>query len=175
MATRTLPTPTTKTKQPTKEPPREQTVAGNRRVYHDYFIDETIEAGLVLTGTEVKSVRAGHVNLREAYARIDGREVWLYNAHISPYEHGNRFNHDPQRPRKLLLHRNEIMRLNQSIKKKGFTLVPVRIYFTRNHAKVELGLARGKKTYDKRDAIAERDARREIERAVRSRTSGREE
>src|SRR5690348_14717958 len=87
---------------------REVTVAGNRRVYHDYFVDETVEAGLVLTGTEVKSVRAGHVNLREAYARIDNREVWLYNAHISPYEHGNRYNHDPQRPRKLLLHRNEI-------------------------------------------------------------------
>lgn len=138
-------------------------------MFHDYFVDETIEAGLVLTGTEVKSVRAGQVNLREAFARIDAREVWLYNAHISPYDHGNRFNHEPQRPRKLLLHRNEIVRLNQTVKKKGVTLVPVRIYFKHNHAKVELGLARGKKLYDKRDAIAERDAKREMERAVRAR------
>lgn len=149
-------------------------MAGNRRVYHEYFIDETYEAGIVLTGTEVKSVRAGLVNLREAFARITDREVYLYNAHISPYAHGNRFNHEPQRVRKLLLHRNEIMRLNQEMKKKGYTLVPVRIYFKRNHAKVELGLARGKKLYDKRDSIAERDAKREMERAVRSHASGRE-
>ncbi|HWE61919.1 MAG TPA: SsrA-binding protein SmpB [Chloroflexota bacterium] len=166
---------TNKQKSPPKEPPREQTVAGNRRVYHDYFVDETIEAGLVLTGTEVKSVRAGHVNLREAYARVENREVWLYNAHISPYSHGNRYNHEPNRPRKLLLHRNEIMRLKQTVQKKGVTLVPVRIYFKRNHAKVELGLGRGKKLYDKRDSIAERDAKREIERALRSRSSGRDD
>jgi len=173
MATRTIPT-AQKPKAPPQEPPPQRTVAGNRRVFHDYFVDETIEAGMVLTGTEVKSLRAGHVNLREAFARIDQREVWLFNAHISPYEHGNRFNHDPQRPRKLLLHRNEIVRLNQSIKKKGYTLVPVKMYFKRNHAKVELGLARGKKLYDKRDAIAERDAKREIEREMRSRTTGRD-
>jgi SsrA-binding protein len=147
----------------------EQTVAGNRRAFHDYFIDETIEAGLVLTGTEVKSVREGRVNLREAYARVQGREIWLYNAHISPYHHGNRFNHDPQRPRKLLLHRNEILRLDQGVKKKGATLIPLRIYFIHNHAKVELGLARGKKLYDKRESIAERDAQREIDRALRAR------
>ncbi|MDB5060008.1 MAG: smpB [Chloroflexi bacterium] len=158
-----------------KQQPVEQTVAGNRRVYHDYFVDETMEAGLVLTGTEVKSVRAGRVNLREAYARIDKGEAWLWNAHISPYDHGNRFNHEPQRTRKLLLHRNEIVRLNTAMKKKGYTLVPVRIYFKRNHAKVELGLARGKKLYDKRDSIAERDSKRDIERAMRSRTSGRDE
>ena len=158
-----------------KQQPVEQTVAGNRRVYHDYFIDETMEAGLVLTGTEVKSVRAGRVNLREAYARIDKGEAWLWNAHISPYDHGNRFNHEPQRTRKLLLHRNEIVRLNTAMKKKGYTLVPVRMYFKRNHAKVELGLARGKKLYDKRDSIAERDSKRDIERAMRSRTSGRDE
>jgi len=174
MATRTVPTAQKPKAPPPPEPPRQQTVAGNRRVFHDYFVDETIEAGMVLTGTEVKSARAGHVNLREAFARIDQREVWLFNAHISPYEHGNRFNHDPQRPRKLLLHRNEIVRLNQSIKKKGYTLVPVKMYFKRNHAKVELGLARGKKLYDKRDAIAERDAKREIEREMRSRTTGRD-
>ena len=174
MATRTIPTAQKPKAPPPPEPPRQQTVAGNRRVFHDYFVDETIEAGMVLTGTEVKSARAGHVNLREAFARIDQREVWLFNAHISPYEHGNRFNHDPQRPRKLLLHRNEIVRLNQSIKKKGYTLVPVKMYFKRNHAKVELGLARGKKLYDKRDAIAERDAKRDIDRELRSRTTGRD-
>ncbi len=165
----------TTTKPPVKDQPSERTVAGNRRVYHDYFIDETIEAGLVLTGTEVKSVRAGRVNLREAYARIEDREAWLWNAHISPYDHGNRYNHEPQRTRKLLLHRNEIARLNATIKKKGYTLVPVRIYFKRNHAKVELGLARGKKLYDKRDSIAERDAQRDVERALRSRHNGRDE
>jgi SsrA-binding protein len=158
-----------------KQQPVYQTVAGNRRVYHDYFIDETMEAGLVLTGTEVKSVRAGRVNLREAYARIDKGEAWLWNAHISPYDHGNRYNHEPQRTRKLLMHRNEIARLNTTMKKKGYTLVPVRIYFKRNHAKVELGLARGKKLYDKRDSIAERDAKRDIERGMRSRLSGRDE
>jgi SsrA-binding protein len=158
-----------------KEKPHDHTVAGNRRVYHDYFVDETMEAGLVLTGTEVKSVRAGRVNLREAYARIDKGEAWLWNAHISPYDHGNRYNHEPQRTRKLLLHRSEIQRLNTAMKKKGYTLVPVRMYFKRNHAKVELGLARGKKLYDKRDSIAERDAQRDIERAMRSRTSGRDD
>jgi len=155
------------------EAPREKTVASNRQVYHDYFIDETIEAGLVLTGTEVKSVRAGLVNLREAYARIDEGEVWLLNAHIAPYEHGNRYNHEPRRPRKLLLRRSQITQLRTAIKKKGYTLAPVRMYFKRNHAKVELGLARGKKLYDKRDSIAERDAKREMERALRSTHSGR--
>jgi SsrA-binding protein len=159
-----------------KEQPHEQTVAGNRRVYHDYFVDETMEAGLVLTGTEVKSVRAGRVNLREAYARVDSGEVWLWNAHISPYEQGNRYNHEPRRTRKLLLHRNEIKRLSTTMKKKGYTLVPIRIYFKRNHAKVELGLARGKRMFDKRDTMAERDAQRDIERAMRSRsTSGYDE
>ncbi len=153
-----------------KQKPPDLTVAGNRRAYHDYFIDETMEAGLVLTGTEVKSVRMGRVNLREAYARIENGEAWLWNAHISPYDHGNRFNHDPQRTRKLLLHRSEISRLNTSIKKKGYTLVPLRMYFRHNVAKVELGLARGKKLYDKRDSIAERDAKREMERALRGRT-----
>ena len=156
------------------EPPAERTVAGNRRVYHDYFIDETMEAGLVLTGTEVKSVRAGRVNLREAYARIDRGEAWLWNAHISPYDYGNRFNHDPQRTRKLLLHRSQISRLNTQMKKKGYTLVPLRIYFSRNVAKVELGLARGKKSFDKRDSMAERDAQRDIERALRIHASGRD-
>jgi SsrA-binding protein len=167
MATRgTSTAPSKKTEDPT--------VAGNRRAYHDYFIDETMEAGLVLTGTEVKSVRAGRVNLREAYARIDNGEAFLWNAHISPYENGNRFNHEPQRTRKLLMHRNEISRLNTTIKKKGYTLVPLRMYFRHNVAKVELGLARGKKLYDKRDSMADRDAKRDIERALRERTSGRD-
>jgi len=157
-----------------KKTPQDPTVAGNRRAYHDYFIDETMEAGLVLTGTEVKSVRAGRVNLREAYARIENGEAFLWNAHISPYENGNRFNHEPQRTRKLLMHRSEISRLNTTIKKKGYTLVPLRMYFRHNVAKVELGLARGKKLYDKRDSIADRDAKRDIERAMRGRTSGRD-
>jgi SsrA-binding protein len=157
-----------------KKTPQDATVAGNRRAYHDYFIDETMEAGLVLTGTEVKSVRAGRVNLREAYARIENGEAFLWNAHISPYENGNRFNHEPQRTRKLLMHRSEISRLNTTIKKKGYTLVPLRMYFRHNVAKVELGLARGKKLYDKRDSIADRDAKRDIERAMRGRTSGRD-
>jgi SsrA-binding protein len=154
--------------------PAQATVAGNRRAYHDYFIDETIEAGIVLTGTEVKSVRAGRVNLREAYASINESEAWLWNAHISPYDHGNRFNHEPTRTRKLLLHKGEILRLQNTVKKKGYTLVPVRMYFKRNHAKVELGLARGKKEYDKRDAIAERDAKRDVERALRAHHAGRD-
>lgn len=142
-------------------------MAVNRRAYHDYFVDEKIEAGLVLTGTEVKSLRAGRANLRDGYVRIEGREAWLENVHISAYERGGYVNHDPTRPRKLLLHADEIASLAGKARQKGYTLIPLRLYFARNHAKVEVGLGRGKRQYDKRQALAEADAKREMERLVR--------
>src|SRR2546428_11230049 len=148
---------------------RERDVAVNRRAYHDYFIDEKLEAGLMLTGTEVKSVPNGRANLREGFVRIDGNGAWLENVHISPYAQANLMTHEPLRPRKLLLHRREISSLIGKVRQKGYTLIPLRMYFSRNHAKVEVGLARGKKQYDKREAIAERDAKREIARAMRRR------
>ena len=146
---------------------RERNVAVNRRAFHDYFIDEKYECGIVLTGPEVKSLRAGRCNLRDGFARIDENEAWLENVHISPYEQANLMNHDPVRPRKLLLHRKQIATLIGKVRQKGYTLIPLRVYFVRNHAKVELGLARGKREYDKREAIAERDAKREIARVMR--------
>ncbi len=142
-------------------------VAVNRRAYHDYFIDEKYEAGIVLTGTEVKSLRAAKCNLRDGFVRIDGREAWLENVHISPYAQGNYANHEPMRARKLLLHRSEVASLIGKVRQKGYTLIPLRVYFRRNHAKVEVGLGRGKRQYDKRQALAEADAKREMERAVR--------
>jgi len=143
-------------------------VARNRKATHDYFILETYEAGIVLTGTEIKSVREGRINLRDGYAKIDSGELWLYNVHISPYERGSFYNHDPLRPRKLLLRREEIKRLLGKTKEKGLTLVPLSIYIKDNRwAKVEVALAKGKKQYDKRAAIAERDAQRAMERARR--------
>ena len=145
----------------------ERDLAVNRRAYHDYFIDEKYEAGMMLTGTEIKSVRGGRANLRDGYVRIDNGEAWLENVHISPYAQGNVMNQEPMRSRKLLLHRKEISSLIGKVKQKGYTLIPLRIYISRNHAKVEVGLARGKRQYDKREAIAARDAKREIERAVR--------
>ncbi len=148
------------------------TVAVNRRASYDYFIEDRYEAGLALTGTEVKSLRAGHANLREAYVRIQGGEAWLWNAHISPYEQGNRYNHEPTRNRKLLLHAKEIRELAGVVKREGYTLVPLRVYFKNNRAKVEVAVARGKKAYDKRDVMAERDARHEIERALAERRKG---
>ncbi len=142
----------------------------NRRAWHDYFIEEQIEAGLVLTGTEIKSIRDGRVNLREAYARIEGGEVWLYGMHISPYSQaGDFFQHDPIRRRKLLLHRNQIAFLAQRVEARGYTLVPLRLVLRSGRAKLDLGLAKGKREYDKRDAMADRDARREIEQALRRR------
>lgn len=144
-----------------------QVVAENRKARHDYHIVETFEAGLVLTGTEVKSLRLGRAQLRDGYAAIDRGEAFLYNVHISPYDQGNRFNHDPLRRRKLLLHKIEIMRLLGRVREKGYTLVPLRVYFKRGRAKLELGLARGKKVYDKRADVAERDAARAIARALR--------
>ena len=146
---------------------KERDVAVNRRAYHDYFIDEKYEAGVMLTGPEVKSIRGGRCNLRDGFVRVDGHEAWLENVHISPYDQASRMNADPVRSRKLLLHRKEIASLIGKVRQKGYTLIPLRVYFTRNHAKVEVGLGRGKRQYDKRQAIAEREAKREMERAVR--------
>lgn len=146
---------------------RSRDVAVNRRARHDYFIDETYEAGIVLTGTEVKSVRAGKVNLRDGYVRLDGHEAWLENVHISAYDRGGYVNHEPLRPRKLLLHAREIASLIGKTRQRGYTLIPLRLYFARNHAKVEVGLARGKRQYDKRQVIAAADARRQMERALK--------
>ncbi len=142
-------------------------IAVNRRAFHDYFIDERFEAGIVLTGTEVKSVRGGKVNLRDGYVRIDGHEAWLENVHISPYTQGGYVNHEPMRSRKLLLHSDEIASLIGKLRQKGYTMVPLRVYFARNKAKVEVGLARGKRFYDKRAALAEADAKREMARALK--------
>jgi len=145
-------------------------IATNRRARHEYFIEETMEAGIVLSGTEVKSLRLGKGNLNDSYAQIKGTEVILYNCHISPYDFGNRFNHDPLRPRKLLLHKAEIRRLLGKIKEKGYTLVPLSLYFDRNNrAKVELALAKGKKLYDKREDLVKKDAEREMARAIKGR------
>jgi len=144
-------------------------LASNRKAYHDYHIDETHEAGVVLTGTEIKSVRAGSVNLRDSYAQVRNGEMWLMNVHIAPYEPASRQNVDPYRDRKMLMHRKEILRLFGKAQEKGLTLIPLRLYMKKNKAKVELGLARGKKEYDKRDAIAKRESAREIDRAVKER------
>lgn len=147
------------------------TIVTNRKARHDYDIEETYEVGIALTGSEIKSVRAGRVNLRGSYARIANGEVFLYEAHISPYEQsGIYFNHEPMRPRKLLLHRQEISRLEGKVREKGLTLVPLRMYFRGRYAKLELGVARGKKVYDKRDDIARREAQREMDRAMKSRS-----
>ncbi|MDI6872474.1 MAG: SsrA-binding protein SmpB [Bacillota bacterium] len=151
-------------------PRAERTVATNREARHEYFILETLESGIVLTGTEIKSVRAGRVNLKDSYAKVEDGQAFLYNLHISPYEYGNRENHDPLRTRKLLLHKGEIIRLIGKTREKGLTLVPLRLYLdVRGRAKVELALAKGKHAWDKREAIAEREARREAEREVRER------
>ena len=147
----------------------DKTVAVNRRARHQYAIDETLEAGLALTGTEIKSIRAGRVNLAEAYARIERGEAWLIGAHIAPYEQGNRNNHEPTRTRKLLLHRDQIAELVGRTQAKGFTLVPMKLYIRNGMAKLELGIGRGKKAYDKRRTIAERDARRDLERSTKER------
>jgi len=147
----------------------EHTVALNRRARHDYAIEQTLEAGLVLTGTEIKSIRAGRANLAEAYARVERGEAWLIGAHIAPYEQGNRNNHEPTRTRKLLLHRDQIAELVGRVQSKGYTLVPLRLYLKDGLAKLEIGIARGKKTHDKRRSIAERDMRRELERQTKAR------
>ncbi|MCY0889062.1 MAG: SsrA-binding protein SmpB [Alicyclobacillaceae bacterium] len=144
-------------------------LAQNRKAYHDYFIEETYEAGLVLTGSEIKSVRKGSAHLRDAYARVENGEVFIHNMHIGPYEQANRFNHDPLRTRKCLLHRAEIRKLVGAVRERGYTLVPTRLYLRNGFAKVELGLAKGKKLHDKRESVKQRDANREIARALRER------
>ena len=147
-----------------------KTVIINRRARHEYFIEETYEAGICLSGTEVKSVRLGKASIQEAFAKVENGEVWLVNMYIAPYEQGTRYNLDPVRPRKLLLHRIEIERLTAKSQQKGLTLIPLKMFFQRGYAKIELGVGRGKKLYDKREAIAERDAEREQRRALAERT-----
>ena len=145
-------------------------VANNKKAYHDYFIEETYEAGIVLTGTEIKSVRQGKVSIKESYAKIENGEMFLYGMNISPYEHGNRYNVEPLRPRKLLLHKQEIRKLIGYTTIKGLTLVPLKMYINEEgRAKVELAVARGKKNYDKRDDIAKRDAKRDMDRKLKER------
>jgi len=148
---------------------KEKIVATNSRAYHDYFIEESYEAGISLVGTEVKALREGRVNLRESFARVEGGEVYLYQCHISPYSHGNISNHEPLRCRKLLLHREEIRRLFGKAQIRGYTLLPLKIYFKNGLAKVELALGKGKKSHDKREALKKKEARREILRAVKAR------
>ncbi|HEY7600472.1 MAG TPA: SsrA-binding protein SmpB [Candidatus Limnocylindrales bacterium] len=151
-----------------------ETLALNRKARHEYDISETFEAGLVLTGTEIKSVRAGKVSLADAYARVEKGEAWLVGAHIAPYEAGNRYNHEPKRDRKLLLHRTEIDGLVGRASAKGLTVVPLRLYLTgKGRAKVELGLARSRKLHDRRRAIAEREMRRDVERELADAQRGR--
>jgi SsrA-binding protein len=145
-----------------------KTITVNRKAYHDYNIEETVEAGIALTGTEIKSLRAGKINLAQSFARIENGEAWLINAHIPPYDAGNRYNHEPTRPRKLLLHRDEIGMLAAKANQKRFTLVPLRLYLNKKSlAKLELGLGRGKRLYDKREAMAQRQSDREIERTLK--------
>jgi SsrA-binding protein len=139
-------------------------VATNRKARHEYFLLEQYEAGIELRGTEIKSIRAGQISLAQAYVRVDGQEAWLMDCHIAPYEQAGIFNHDPVRPRKLLLHRKEIYHLYDEVRQKGVTIVPLRVYLKRGLAKVEIAVAKGKKLYDKRQAIAKRDQEREIER-----------
>jgi SsrA-binding protein len=145
-----------------------KTVVTNRKARHEYHIDETVEAGLVLTGTEVKSLRAGRANLQDAYAVMQGGEMMLMQCHISPYEFGNRENHDPVRPRKLLLNRREIEKWDRAVRQKGATIIPLKLYFRHGYAKVLLGLARGKRQYDKRIDIADRETKRRLDRVRKS-------
>src|SRR5712692_10798851 len=150
----------------------DRTIATNRRARHDYEILETVEAGLVLRGTEVKSLRGSHVTFKDAFATVRNSEMWLIGCHINPYSHGTDANHEPERDRKLLLHRREISRLTGKVAERGLTLVPLRIYFKDGRAKLEIGLARGKKLHDKRSTLREREVRREMDRAVRGARRG---
>ena len=145
-----------------------KSVAQNRKAWHDYFVEEKYECGLALFGTEVKSIRQGRVNLKESWAQIRGGEIWDEGMHISPYDHGNLFNQDPMRVRRLLAHKSEIRRLHQQCKLQGYTLVPLSLYFKHGRVKMEVGLCKGKKLYDKRADAAQRDAKRSIDRAVKS-------
>jgi len=162
--------PSRKTDAPPAEPVRELQLAENRKAHFDYQIERRLEAGIALRGTEIKSLRAGHANLRDGYARVENGEVWLRNVHIAPWQNAVGFEeHDPTRPRKLLLHRDEITGLTGSVSQQGYTLVPLRLYIKHGVAKVELGLAKGKRRYDKRQTIKERETRREMEAAIKRR------
>jgi SsrA-binding protein len=160
-----------KEKEMGKKEPR-KLVANNKKAYHDYFIDETYEAGIALHGTEVKSMRLGKCSIKESFIRIENGEVYVYGMHVSPYEKGNLFNKDPLRVKKLLLHRAEINKLQGRIKEKGYTLVPLEVYFNEGKAKVQIGLARGKKLYDKRESIAKKDQMREAEKEFKVKMNG---
>ena len=140
-------------------------IAQNKKAWHDYFVDEKYEAGVVLTGTEIKSIRQGRVNLKDSYCEVTGGELFAVGIHISPYEQGNRYNHEPLRDKKLLMHRREIMKLQGLIQQKGYTLVPLSLYFSGGYVKAELGLCRGKKLYDKRQTLKEKSIKRDVERA----------
>ena len=148
-----------------------RTIAANKKAFHDYFVEESLEAGIELSGTEVKSLRQGGVNLKDAWCAIDGGEMWVHGMHVSPYEKGNIFNRDPRRPRRLLLHKREILRLFGLVKQQGLTLIPLSVYFKGSLVKVQVGLCRGKKLYDKREDAARRDMKREADRAFKERTS----
>jgi SsrA-binding protein len=147
-------------------------IAQNKKARHDYFIEETYEAGMVLQGTEIKSMRAGRMNLKDSFARIKNGEMYLHNAHISEYEQGNRYNHEPERARKLLLHKKQINQLIGLTKQQGYSLVPLKVYIKNGYAKILIGLAKGKKNYDKRETLRRKDAKREVERALKDRMRG---
>ena len=149
--------------------PGNRTIAENRKAFHDYFVEESLEAGIELCGTEVKSIRAGSMNLKDCYCTVKDGELFVHSMHISPYEHGNIFNRDPDRDRRLLMHKREIRKLHALVKQDGYTLVPLSVYFKNAKVKVEVGLCKGKKNYDKRDATAKRDAAREMDRAMKAR------
>jgi len=166
MATKTAPRGAETT---TNKRGKDRVVTSNRRAFYDYFIEREIETGVALTGSEIKSIRAGKAGITEAYARIDNGELWLVGAHISPYTHGAYANHDPDRPRKLLAHRQQIRELQEQVERRGMTLVPLRLTLRNGRAKVDLGVAKGKKLYDKRAAESERQAKRDIERTLKDR------
>ncbi|MFN2145430.1 MAG: SsrA-binding protein SmpB [Anaerolineales bacterium] len=147
----------------------DKVLATNRKARHDFFLLETFEAGLALQGSEIKSIRAGQISIKEAYVRTDGEEAWLVNAHIAPYDPASSQNHDPLRNKKLLLHKKEIQQISSEVRNKGTTIIPTKVYLSRGRAKVEIAIARGKRNYDKRQSIKERDSQREIDRALRDR------
>ena len=157
---------------PAKERPATKTIATNREARHEYFVLEALETGLELKGTEVKSLRAGGVNLKDSWVDIEDGELLVKGMHITPYDHGNIFNRDPDRPKRLLLHKREIRKLHDLQKQDGYALIPLSVYFKSSRVKVELGLCKGKKNYDKRDAVAKRDAKREMDRAMREKNRG---
>jgi SsrA-binding protein len=159
--------PATARKKQSTEKQEVKVIADNRRARHLYEIVAVFEAGIELAGTEVKSARCGKANLRDAYAEIQNGQLWLSNCHIAPYDFGNRFNHDPLRKRRLLMHKKEILRLNQQVKEKGLTLIPLKLFFKRNWVKVDLALARGKQLFDKRESISRRDSKRNLDRLVK--------